>query len=52
MPHAAQGIGGQTVVYSTISTAIAALKSGDHIVITAGTYRETLRFPMRAGLYD
>jgi len=37
----------QVAVYSTISAAMSALEPGDHLVISPGVYRETLRFPNR-----
>ena len=39
---------GKAVVYPTISAAMAVLEPGDHLVISPGVYRETIRFANRS----
>lgn len=45
-PSAQTGTG-TAVVYKTLNEAMAQLQPGDHLVITAGTYRDSMAFPQR-----
>lgn len=38
---------GRAAVYKTLSAAMAQLQPGDHLVISAGTYRDAMIFPQR-----
>ena len=42
------GSGSSSAPYNTISYAMKQLASGDHLVIAAGTYRETMDYKFRA----